>query len=152
MDAGKEHIGAVIEDRLRAVAMVVVDVEHRDPRQATIPQRLGRQRGIVQKTVAAEKIGAGVVTGRAAQRECGTCAVRNRMCGIQRAEGPLARRHPGSGRERRAGVERKAPAKLAGNTSVRKPWLGRTSCPRNISILPWCKACRWLWKVIMTSA
>ena len=68
VEAGKQHIGPVIKEGLRAVAVVVVNVQHRHALQGAVAQVLRGQRGIVQKSVAAEEIRPGVVAGRAGQR------------------------------------------------------------------------------------
>ena len=51
------------------VAMMEIDVEHGDPLRAVIEQPLGRHTGIVDETIATEEIHAGMVAGRAAERE-----------------------------------------------------------------------------------
>jgi hypothetical protein len=129
MDAGEEDIGAVIEDGLGAVAVVVVDVQDGDARQALVAQRLRRQRRVVQEAVTAEEVGPGMVAGRAAERKGGRGTTGHRVGSIQRTERALAGGLPGASGQRRAGVEENRPrraAKLAGNTSLRKPWLGHT--------------------------
>ena len=44
VDVHDLNVAAGVEDFLRAVAVVVVDVEHRDPVEATVTQMLRRQR------------------------------------------------------------------------------------------------------------
>jgi hypothetical protein len=66
VDAGKENVWALVKDTLRAVAVVVVHIQHRNARQAGIAQVLGRQGCVVEKAVAAKIIGAGMVAGRPA--------------------------------------------------------------------------------------
>jgi hypothetical protein len=66
-----QHVGALVEDRLRAVAVVVVDVEHRHPPRAPRAQRLRRHRGVVDVAVAAGEGAVRVVARRPAEREGG---------------------------------------------------------------------------------
>ena len=94
VDAGEEHIGPVVEDGLRAVAVVVIDVEHGNAWYAAVPQCLRRQRRIVHETVAAKEVGARVVARRAAQGERRARAVSNSLRRVQRAERTLTRRLP----------------------------------------------------------
>ena len=90
-------VGPVVEDHLGAVAVVRIDVQDRDPGRPGRPQRLGRDRGVVQ--VAGPAVGAagGVVPGRPAQRvgHRGARAdqVRGGLRGVRRApdRGPAAR-------------------------------------------------------------
>ncbi len=67
MDRDGEHIGAVIEDRLRAVAVVDVDVEDGGALSGSRQQRRG-DGGVVEVAEARRHVGGGVVAGRAAQR------------------------------------------------------------------------------------
>jgi hypothetical protein len=48
MDRGKEHVRPVIENRLRAIAVMIVHVEHRDPRHPGVAHRLRGNRGVVE--------------------------------------------------------------------------------------------------------
>ena len=66
MDRHGQHICAIIENPLRPVAMVQIDIEDCDftPR---IGQRLGRNRRIVQITEPARHFGKGMVPWRAAK-------------------------------------------------------------------------------------
>ena len=65
VDRHGEHTAAVVEVRLRAVAMVVVDIEHRFSLGSAVAQGRRGQRGVVREAVAAEAVGPGVVAGRA---------------------------------------------------------------------------------------
>ncbi len=69
MDRDGEDVGALVEQALRAVAVVVVHIEHRHARHAGIAQRLCGQRRVVEKAVAAEEVGARVVARWAGERE-----------------------------------------------------------------------------------
>ena len=65
VDRDREHVVAGVEDGLRAVAVVVVDIEHGHAPGAAIAQGLRGERGVVQEAIAAEELGAGMVAGRA---------------------------------------------------------------------------------------
>ena len=69
MQGGEQHIRAVIENILRPVAMVKVDIEDRDARGAMVAQVLCRNGRIVQEAVAAIQVTRSVVPRRAAQRK-----------------------------------------------------------------------------------
>ena len=100
-------IGAVVEDRLRAVAVVVVDIEHRHSLGTAVAQGLRGQRGVVQEAVAAEEVGPGVVAGRARQRQgAAGLALRHGTRRRERTGRTGACGEPASGHQRRAGVER----------------------------------------------
>ncbi len=58
-----------VEDRLRPVAVVIVDVEHADPRRPLQPQPLGRHRRVVDEAVSPGEARARMVPGRTAERE-----------------------------------------------------------------------------------
>ncbi|MDT4869556.1 hypothetical protein FQZ97_1045930 [compost metagenome] len=68
VDGDREHIGSLIEDGLRAVAVVVVHIQHRHLRVARIAQRLRGDGRVVQEAVTAQKVGTRMVARRA--REC----------------------------------------------------------------------------------
>ncbi len=74
MDRGVEDIAARPENVLRAVAVMIVDIEDRDPIGPGIARRLGGDGGGVEVAIAAEIIGAGMMAGRAAEREGGAVA------------------------------------------------------------------------------
>ena len=63
----EQHVVAVVEDLLRTVAVVIVDVDDRDARAAVDPCLSG-DRGVVQVAVARERIRRGVMTGRTRAR------------------------------------------------------------------------------------
>ena len=71
MDRHGQHIGAGVEDALRAVAVMQVDVEDRDARRIRA-QTLRGDRRIVEEAEAAGDIGEGVVAGRPAERVGGS--------------------------------------------------------------------------------
>jgi hypothetical protein len=45
----EQDVGALVEDRLGAVAVVIVDIQDRDPGGALVAQPLGGDRGVVEK-------------------------------------------------------------------------------------------------------
>ena len=63
VQGGEQHVAAPVEDRLGAVAAVVVDVEDGDPRRPLVAERLGGDGGVVEIAVAADGVGRGVVAG-----------------------------------------------------------------------------------------
>src|SRR3546814_1638715 len=77
VDRDRQHVVATVEDLLRAVAMVIVDVEDRDPARAGIAERLRRDCRIVEEAIAAIEIGAGMMARRPAEREGRGRAVRS---------------------------------------------------------------------------
>ena len=104
VDGLEQHIGAVVEDGLRAVAVVVVHIEDRHARRAAVEEGLRGDGGIVDEAVAAEEIGAGMVAGRTAQGEGGARAFCNAPLRRQRHLRAQPRGLPGAGGERRAAV------------------------------------------------
>ena len=68
VDARVEDVAALPEDLLRAVALVGVDVDDRDPFDTAVAQSLGGRRGVVEVARPAEERGPGVVTRRAHRR------------------------------------------------------------------------------------
>ena len=71
VDRDEQDVAAGVEDVLGAVAVMIVDVEDRDPPPARGDRGLGGDRGVVEVAIAAEIVGAGMVAGRAAEREGG---------------------------------------------------------------------------------
>lgn len=53
MDGGEEHIGVAVEDRLRTIPMMIVDIEYGDLAGSAFAQNFGRDGRIVQKAIAA---------------------------------------------------------------------------------------------------
>src|SRR6187551_699646 len=72
MDRGEGDVGAAVEDVLRSVAVMVVDIEDRDLRAAACNRCLRGDGGIVQVAIAAEIVGAGVMPRRSAQAKGAT--------------------------------------------------------------------------------
>ena len=81
MDRHGEHIAPFVENALRAVAMVDVDVEDRDTLVAE-PQMGGCDRAVVEKAKTAGDIAKGVVTGRAAERVDGILAIQHHCAAV----------------------------------------------------------------------
>ena len=69
MQRDEQHVGTLIENVLRAVPMVEIDVDDGNPPGATVKQALCRDGGVVEKTVAAKHVPGRVMSRRAAQRE-----------------------------------------------------------------------------------
>src|SRR5690606_41284824 len=74
MDRDEQDVAAFPEDVLGTVAVVVVHVQQRDPRETAIAQLLRRQRRIVEVAVAAIAAARRMLSGRAAQRTRRTLA------------------------------------------------------------------------------
>ena len=128
------HVGPVIEDHLRAVAVVRVDVQHRHLGRPGHPERLGGDGGVVQVAGPAVAAAGRVVPGRPAQRVgqpgAGADQAGRGQRGIHRAAdgGPAARpdqRHrvvaeqPGPGVHGRRHPERQPGQHRAGREQVR---------------------------------
>ena len=67
MDRDEKHIAAFGENGLRAVAMVIVDVEDRDTWRATVEESLRCDGGVVEIAVATKLVGGRMVARRSAQ-------------------------------------------------------------------------------------
>src|SRR5258706_10793076 len=91
---GEEHVGAAIENTLRTVAVMIVDVEYRRPESA-VGQPLRCDGDVVEIAVAAEHVGARMVTGRASERECRPLALRDGLSSAERRVRCRERRVPG---------------------------------------------------------
>ena len=105
MDRGEQHVAAAPEDLLRAVAVMIVDVEHRHLAGAAVAKGLGGDRGVVEEAIAAIEVAAGVMAGRPAQSEGDGIAGGDQCLAGQRDIGRGGDRGPGAGGDRRAGVE-----------------------------------------------
>ena len=86
--------------------MVVVHIEHRDPRAALLAQSLRGHRRVVEKTVAAHEVRAGMVTRWAGGTEHGPFACGQATRGAQGGIRAGLGRRPGSGRQGRSVVHR----------------------------------------------
>src|SRR3546814_7903583 len=69
VDRGEEDIGAVIEYRLGAIAVVVVDIEDGDTPGTGVDEGLRGDGGVVEEAVAAVEVGGRVMPRRAAERK-----------------------------------------------------------------------------------
>lgn len=81
MDRGEQHVAALVEDVLGAVAVVVVDIEDGDFLAALVEEGLGSDGGIVQVAVATHQVAGGVVAWRTAQGEGAVGTVGNLLLG-----------------------------------------------------------------------
>ena len=106
MDADEQHVGAVVEDGLRAVAVVVVDIQHRHARCAAVAQGLRGHGGVVEKAVAAHEVRACVVARRARGAEAGPLAFQERLCRAGSGIGARLGCRPGAGAQGAAVVHR----------------------------------------------
>lgn len=105
VDRGEQHVAALVENRLGAVAVVIVDVEDRDLLVALIEEGLGGDGGVVEVAITAHQVAGSVVSWWAAQgKGCAGAALDFRLCG-QRHLRRAVRRLPGAGGNRRAAVE-----------------------------------------------
>ena len=118
------HVVAVVEDLLGAVAVVVVDVEHRHPRAAIGPRRRG-DRGVVEEAVAGVRVGRGVVAGRPRER------VRGRRVAVGHGV-PRAQRHVDRADRRgpRAGEDRVVVVRVPTERGDRMAGASRAGWPR----------------------
>ena len=76
VEAGKKHVGAFVKNGLGSIAVVIVNIQNRHTLETTVPQLLRRQRRVVQKTIAPEKVRPGMVAGWSRQGKSGTLALR----------------------------------------------------------------------------
>ena len=83
MQADGQHVVAVVENRLGAVAMVEVHIQHGDLAIALVTKGLGHDGSVVEETVAAEQIGVGMVSGWSAQGKGGALAFGHQFLGGQ---------------------------------------------------------------------
>ena len=100
-----QHVAAGIEDLLRAVAVMIIDIEDRDPARAIVAQPLRGDRGVVDEAIAAGEAGAGMVARRPAQREGGALAGLDQPGGGERGVVRRLDRVPGALDEGRAAIE-----------------------------------------------
>ena len=103
MDRHREDVRPFVEDALRAVAVVDVDVEDRDALMLQ-PQMRRRDRAVVEETEAAGHVAIGVMAGRTAQRIGRVLAVHDQLRGRRRDIRGGAGRGPGAGADRAAAV------------------------------------------------
>ena len=69
MQRGEQDIAPFVKNILRAIAVVVVDVEDGNPSRPAVAQALRRQGGVVEEAIAAEQIARRVMSRRAAERK-----------------------------------------------------------------------------------
>jgi hypothetical protein len=105
MDRGQEYVVAVIEDRLAAVAVVVIDIKDRHPRGTLIEKRLGGNGHIVQIAVTTHQITGSVVARRTTEGKGAAGTVADQLLGAQGDLRRAVNRLPGAGRDRGAAIE-----------------------------------------------
>ena len=105
MDRGEQHVAALVEDVLGAVAVVVVDIEDGDFLAALVEEGLCGDGGIVQVAVAAHQVAGGMMAWRTTQGEGAVGAVGNLLLGAERDLGSAVGGLPGAGSDRRAAIE-----------------------------------------------
>ncbi len=105
MHGSGEHLVTIPEDRLRAVAVVRVDVEQRDACRSTIAQVLSRDRCVVEVAGATERGSGHVMSGRAAARVRDRFTAEDEVGSGERDVDSSAGRLPGSLRDYRHRVE-----------------------------------------------
>ncbi len=109
MQRGKEHIAAIVENRLRAIAVMIIDIEDRHALHAPIAQILRRDRRIVQIAEPRHRPRPGMVPRRPAQRERSLRPIDHRPRPGQRDIGAGAHRRPCPRRDRHRGIDRIKP-------------------------------------------
>ncbi|CAI8721592.1 hypothetical protein EMIT0215P_110214 [Pseudomonas serboccidentalis] len=105
VDRGEQHVAARVENRLGAVAVVIVDVEDRDLLVALVEERLGGDGSIVEVAITAHQVTGGVVSRRTAQGEGTACTALDLRLGGESDLRSAVGRLPGAGGDRCATVE-----------------------------------------------
>ncbi|MNV50615.1 hypothetical protein D3C71_1426350 [compost metagenome] len=105
MNRSEEHVIAGVEDVLRTVAMVVVDIEDRHFSVALVDEGLGGNGGVVQVAVATHDFGSGVMPGWSAQGKGRMGTLGNGGLGGQGHLGSAVGRLPGASGNGCASVE-----------------------------------------------
>ncbi len=105
VDRGEQHVAALVENRLGAVAVVIVDVEDRDFLVAGIEEGLSGNGGVVEVAITAHQVAGGVVSRWPAQGERTVCATLDFRLGSQRHLRCTVGGLPGAGGDRCAAVE-----------------------------------------------
>ncbi len=112
--ASRQDIGPVIKVGLRAVAVVVVNVQY----------------GVIQKAVAAEEVSPGVLAGRAPSATCCAAAMAQFAPARAASQAPEVSGVPASNENKPMRAE-----KLAGSTSVRKLRTGHSEGKASLAAL-----------------
>ena len=103
MDRDGEDVRPLVENALRAVAVMDVDVEDHDA-LVLQPQMRGGDRAVVEEAEAAGHVAIGVMAGRTAERVDRILAVHHHLRRRRRDIGGGAGGGPGAGPDRTAGV------------------------------------------------
>ena len=105
VDRREEHIAALVENRLGAVAVMVVDIEDRDLFVALIEEGLSGDGGVVEVAITTHQIAGGMMTRWTAQGEGTAGAALDFSLGSEGHLRCAVRRLPGPGSDGRAAVE-----------------------------------------------
>ena len=92
MERGVQHVGAVVEDLLGPVAVVIVNIEYRHAFAAASSQVVGGDGGIVEEAEAAKRPVRSVVSGRAGQSVTDCVSRQDQVARRQRYVDRAARR------------------------------------------------------------
>jgi len=105
VDRHREHVGPFVEDALRAIAVMNVDIEDR---HALMLQAQMRRcdRAVVEETEATGQIAIGVMARRTTKRIGGALAVHHELRRRRRHVGGRASRSPGAGPDRTGCIDR----------------------------------------------
>src|SRR5208337_842787 len=101
----EEHVATPEKNLLRAVAVVVVDVEDGDARGAAVAQRLSGDRRVVEEAIAAVKGAPGMMPGRPGERKDAALPSGHQAGAGQRHVGGGRDCPEGAGGDRRPRVE-----------------------------------------------
>ena len=111
VDARVEDPGGAVEDRLGAVAMVDVPVDHQDALDAALLESVrGGHRDVVEQAEAHRSVSLGVVSRRPQATEGEPPVGEYPLCGVHRPAGRVKRGLPGAGAGHRVEVDQPAPA------------------------------------------
>jgi hypothetical protein len=113
VDRNRQHVGPFVENALRTVAVMDVDVEDRHALMLE-PQMGCRDCAVVEETEAARQIAVGMMAGRTAERVGRVLAVHDELRRRRRYVGGRARRSPGAGADRTGRIDG-VPAETADN-------------------------------------
>ena len=105
MDRHRENVGPFVEDALRAVAVVHIDIENRDA--LVLQLKLSRRHcAVVEKAGSAREIAVGMMTGRPAKGIGCVLTVHDKLGSRGSDIGRGTGGSPGAGTDRARGVDR----------------------------------------------